>query len=386
MAPGSKRSGGIFFLLALIIVLILVAIVVVIRFLPSILPFGIPGLTSKPQVVVSTPVPTPQSVEIIILAQPVTRGGAVDVGMLTSAYIPVTQYTQGLFYATDPNQTDLAKKYEAVLGKRAKFEMDPGTPLTQALLVDNRLGSVPSFDIPAGMVAVSIPVTRLTAVAYALQAGDHVNIIASLLLSDIDQSFQSVLPNKSAPVTMPGATAENGPVAGSITIGPATNDQGRTEVDPVLNQPIYLVPSEAQRARLVSQTLVQDAIVLWVGDFTVEGYSAGTSGQPVQPTPTPAPGEAAPPPAAPVKPDIVTLVVTPQDAVTLNNLMLTGPAAKLSLVLRSAGDSSKNPTSAVTLQFILDQYSIPVPAKLPYGTEPRFPPEGLSYPQLENGR
>ena len=121
--------------------------------------------------------------------------------------------------------------------------MEPGTPLTEALLVDNRSGSVPSFDIPAGMVAVSIPITRLTAVAYALQAGDHVNIIASLLLGDIDQSFQSTLPNKSAPVTMPGATAENGPVAGSITIGPATSDQGRTEIDPVLtNQSIWFHP------------------------------------------------------------------------------------------------------------------------------------------------
>jgi pilus assembly protein CpaB len=157
-------------------------------------------------------------------------------------------------------------------------------------------------------------------------------------------------------------------------------------LDPVLNQPIYLVPSEAQRPRVVSQTLVQDAIVLWVGDFTTESYSAGTSGQPVQPTPTPVPGQNAPPSAAPVKPDIITLVVTPQNAVTLNNLMLTGPAAKLSLVLRSAGDNTKNPTSAVTLQFILDQYTIPVPAKLPYGTEPRFPPEGLSYPPLDNGR
>jgi pilus assembly protein CpaB len=236
------------------------------------------------------------------------------------------------------------------------------------------------------MVAVSIPITRLTAVAYALQAGDHVNIIASLLLGDIDQNFQTTLPNKSAPVTMPGVTAQNGPVSGSITIGPATSDQGRAELDPVLNQPIYLVPSEAQRPRLVSQTLVQDAIVLWVGDFTAESYSAGTSGQPVQPTPTPVPGQNAPPSTTPAKPDIVTLVVSPQDAVTLNNLMLTGPAAKLSLVLRSAGDTSKNPTSAVTLQFILDQYTIPVPAKLPYGTQPRFPPEGLSYPPLDNGR
>jgi hypothetical protein len=36
----------------------------------------------------------------------------------------------------------------------------------------------------------------------------------------------------------------------------------------------------------------------------------------------------------------------------------------------------------VTLQFIMDQYKIPVPAKLPYGTEPRFPDTGLAYPTL----
>jgi pilus assembly protein CpaB len=67
---------------------------------------------------------------------------------------------------------------------------------------------------------------------------------------------------------------------------------------------------------------------------------------------------------------MVTLIVTPQDAVTLNYLMLSG--AKLNIVLRSAGDPTRVDTEAVTLQFLMDQYRIPNPAKLPYGTEPRI--------------
>jgi hypothetical protein len=66
----------------------------------------------------------------------------------------------------------------------------------------------------------------------------------------------------------------------------------------------------------------------------------------------------------------VTLIVSPQDAVTLNYLILAG--GKLNLVMRSAGDSLRSTTEPVTLQFILDQYNIPNPAKLPYGLEPRM--------------
>ncbi len=67
--------------------------------------------------------------------------------------------------------------------------------------------------------------------------------------------------------------------------------------------------------------------------------------------------------------DVATLIVTPQDAVTLNYLMLSN--VNLNLVLRSAGDDQKVDTEAVTLQFVLDQHRIPVPAKLPYGNNPR---------------
>jgi pilus assembly protein CpaB len=84
------------------------------------------------------------------------------------------------------------------------------------------------------------------------------------------------------------------------------------------------------------------------------------------------------PPVQAVVPDVVTLIVNPQDAVSLNYLMLAG--ANLNMVLRSAADDSRVDTEAATLQFILDQYRIPNPAKLPYGTEPRSDEFPLTIP------
>jgi len=379
MAPGTKRSGGVFFLLALVVILLLVAVVIAVRFLPGLLPGFSPQIAAPTAVPAA---PTPMSVKVIILAQPVIRGGVITQEMITLADIPQTSFTQGLFY-TDPKD---------VINKKARLDLQPGTPLTPALVVDNRSGSVPSFDIPAGMVAISVPISRLTAVAYALEPGDHVNVMASILLVDLDQNFQSRTPNKTGSVLLPGptggtTTGQTGSTTGNtatITISGPSADQGRTEVDATLNQPVYVLPSEPQRARLISQTLIQDAIVLWVGTFEEDAYAKATGGQVVQPTPTAVPQgqQAAPPPPAPLPPDIITLVVTPQDAITLNHIMLTGPSAKINLALRSAGDTSKVQTDAVTLQFIMDQYKIPVPAKLPYGTEPRFPDTGLAYPTL----
>jgi pilus assembly protein CpaB len=134
------------------------------------------------------------------------------------------------------------------------------------------------------------------------------------------------------------------------------------------------MPTEPQRPRLVSQSLLQDVIVLKVGEFPYEGFP--------EPTPTPSPEEAAPvdeaqeaaPPAPPPPPEVITLIVTPQDAITLNYLLYyqKSNSAQLTLALRSAEDNTRVATEAVTMQYLLEQYNIPVPAKLPYGNEPRL--------------
>ncbi len=52
-------------------------------------------------------------------------------------------------------------------------------------------------------------------------------------------------------------------------------------------QPVYLVPSEPQRPRIVSQTILQDVVVLHVGEFPLAQPSVSAQ---TQVTPTPAPG------------------------------------------------------------------------------------------------
>jgi pilus assembly protein CpaB len=51
--------------------------------------------------------------------------------------------------------------------------------------------------------------------------------------------------------------------------------------------------------------------------------------------------------------------------------------------MRAAEDDSRVDIEAVTLQYLLDEYNIPVPAKLPFGTQPRIDGQ-LVPPVLQN--
>jgi pilus assembly protein CpaB len=72
--------------------------------------------------------------------------------------------------------------------------------------------------------------------------------------------------------------------------------------------------------------------------------------------------------ATPTLPDHITIIVSPQDAVTLEYLRQVG--VPLALALRSAGDLQTINTSSVTMQFVMDQKNIQLPAQLPYGIFP----------------
>jgi pilus assembly protein CpaB len=252
------------------------------------------------------------------------------------------------------------------------------------MLSESAVGSYASSQIPPGYVAISVPISKLTSVSYALQPGDHVTVLVALLLEELDPNFQSKLPNTTAKVEAPGTTGgkdSTGPTTSTITItGGSGATQGRTELDPVLNKPVYVQPSEPQRPRVVTQVLVSDAMVLGVGRFPKEGGPGGGDSTAPQPTPqagqpTPTPTPVTNPPVSD-DPEMITLVVTPQDAVTLNYVMLNRGAI-INLVLRSAADNKTSKTEAVTLQFLMDQYNIPFPSKLPYGLEPRV--DSLNY-------
>ncbi len=361
----TRRRGRTLILVVLILILLMVlGWAAWLLFLqPMLSPAPTPtAVSGDVPIVVPTAAPVEATVEIVMVSQQVARGGVIDESVLTLVPIPTKDYVQGTFYENP----------EDVLGMRARYNLQPGTPLTQALLIGEE-GSPDSFDIPKGMVAISIPISKLSSVSYGLQPGDHVNMIASLLMVDLDQSFQTILPNNSTSVTLPGELAKQ--FTGTVIIGvnPVSGKSivGRAENDPTLGAPIYVYPGEGQRPRLVSQTLIQDVTILHVGIFPqgepsvaqpTQAAAVDQNGQPVQQA------QPAPVPGIPV-PDVITVVVNPQDAVTINYLLLSG--ARMNLVMRSAGDDSTVQTEPVTLQFVLDQYNIPNPAKLPYGIEPR---------------
>lgn len=358
MAQGSRRRGRIFIYLALIIILVLVlAWFLIGRQKPAVAPA---------QTLVA---PTPQQeemVEIIITTQSIQRGAVFTEDVLTTLKYPKKDVVEGTFITAA----------EEVIGKRAKIDLEAGVPVTRGHLVIGGDGSMASFQIPKGLVAISIPTKdRLSNVSFAPQSGDHVNIITTLQLVDLDTNFQSKLPDYTSSVVAPlaGTTDRAAELTAKISSGGPTAVQGRAELDPTLNQPVYLIPSETQRPRLVSQTLLQDVIVLQVGNFKT-GQQSQTTAQPTA-TATPGAGQPQQQPTAvgslsEGQPDVITLLVTPQDAVTLNYLIVSG--ARMTLVLRGAGDDGRVQTEAVTLQYLMEQYKIPLPAKLPYGFEPRI--------------
>ncbi|HEY9077470.1 MAG TPA: hypothetical protein VIO61_13140 [Anaerolineaceae bacterium] len=360
MATGGRRRGPIIIIIALLLIVCVVGAYFAITKLN--LGGAVAPQTAKPAV--TAPAPVEEMVEIAITSQQIGRGGQFTPDVVTTVPYPKKDIGENSPFI-------LKKDIETNLyGKRVKYDVDAHVPITKSMVDDNKAsGSEASFQIPRGKVAISIPLSRMSAVSYALHSGDHIDLIASMLIVDLDASFQSQVPNLVDLNVLNALLGPAAPTTGSPTETPKPQTspipqflQGRAEIDQGSGKPIYVIPSEKQRPRLVSQTVIQDAIVLFVGD-----YSAPVT-KPAGPTPTPNPQATPAPPPPP--PDVITLVVDPQEAVSLNYLMLSG--AKLNMVMRAAGDIGRIKIEAVTQQYILDQYSIPIPAKLPYGFEPRI--------------
>jgi len=306
----------------------------------------------------------PQFVEVYITLQPVAQGGEITEAVLTTMKIP-PENEIGVMYKTD--------EVGSLVGKIAKFPLDQGVVITESMVSDASAAvsiSGPQWAslIPPGMTAMSVPTNRLAVSAYAINDGAHVNINACLMFVDVDPTYQTILPNLTAVLTGTGFGEVSGsegtgysavglPILslGVVTTGSA---QGRLELDPSLQQPYYLIPSEAQRPRLVCQTLLQDVVVMKLGNFSF-GQTATVETQPTDPQAQQ---------QAPTPPDIITLIVSPQDSITLTYLMYTN--AQISMTLRNPSDQARQATEASTLQFLLSQYNIPVPAKLPYAMQP----------------
>jgi pilus assembly protein CpaB len=310
------------------------------------------------------PQPTPATfTEVFYAAQNIPQGTTITLEMLGKFSIPPENVAEVMFTSSEQDQ---------LVGQTARFTLDQGTLITSSMVGSGPVeisGPQWAVQIPSGMVAATIPTNRLSLVGYGVNDGAHVNVNACMLFVDVDPAYQTVLPNYTSVLTGTGFLPDQLPVlsVNAVTVEQASR-QGRVELDPTLQQPFYAVPSEAQRPRLVCQMILQDVVVMKLGNFALE------AGAPADPNATPAPAQ---PPAAP---DIVTLMVNPQDSISLNYFVYSG--AILNMTLRNPNDTSRFAAESATLTSLLTQYNISLPSKLPYAVQPRV--DVLTPPLLPN--
>ena len=345
------RRGRIFIFLALILIIGLAVVAFVFR------QFLLPGTqTAAPQ--------QSATVKIYIAGQNIPQGEPITDEVLSTIDIPQGSVVSVMF---------TVDQREELVNKTARYPIDQGVVITRSMVSDGSVaagGPEWASKIPQGMTAIAIPTSRLESVAFGVRDGAHVDVSACFLFVDIDPSFQTELPNHVSGLIGPDVAAEGEAPGITLSVTGDGGIQGRTEVETAFQQGIYVIPSEGQRPRLVCQMILQNVAVLKLGSFALPQT------QPVTEQPSPE-AQVAPPVEIP---DIVTLIVTPQDSVTLSYLVYGG--AKITMSLRNVLDDSRVATEAATLQFLLSQYNIPVPAKLPYAMQPRV--DNLSYPPLQS--
>jgi len=302
--------------------------------------------------------------EIYYAAQNIPQGTTITQEMLGKLAIPPERVAEVEFTVGEENN---------LVGQTARFTLEQGVIITSSMVGSGPVeisGPAWAVQIPTGMVAAAIPTNRLATVAYGVNDGAHVNVNACMLFVDVDPSFQSVLPNFTAVVTGTGFVPEQLPVLSAAVIsGGEAAKQGRVELDPTLQQPFYAVPAEPQRPRLVCQMILQDVVVMKLGNF---GFQAPSTDPNVTPSPAQAQQQAAP--------DIVTLMVNPQDSISLNYFVYSG--TMLTMTLRNPNDTSRFAAESATLTSLLTQYNISLPSKLPYAMQPRI--DQLVAPALPN--
>lgn len=301
------------------------------------------------------PTPLPQDMEEILVAAQGTipRGTLIteESGAVTTAIWPRESVPEGTL-----------TEVEEIYGRYTRVDIVRDMPITENMLTERTgdlgaRGSDAALQIPSGKVAYALAVAGNAGVAWAIQPGDHVDVLLSLLVVELDEEFQTILPNQAqciSPAEDPACEALSGVV-------------GRLEGLPN-NWVVNRAPSGVQRPQLVTQLTVQDALVLrigawpgaetWLGEEPVveeEGAESTEEGETV---------------VASARPLVrwLTLVVTPQDALVLKYAEEIG--ASMDLVLRAIGDTAPVSTETVTLQYLFSRFNIEQPPKLPYGVTP----------------
>jgi Flp pilus assembly protein CpaB len=331
---------------------------------------GLDGLLGGDEQAADGPTPTPEvaRVEVVVAAQNIGAGTRI----LAAEDAVVMQP-----WPEDALPIEYFEEIDQVEGQFARTDIPRGMPILPSMLGEpggklSVSGSSAALFGEEGRRAYAIPLDAQGGVAWAIQPGDRVDVLASLNLMPVDEEFQTQLPNEFTPLEpVGGVPGEEGETQGGLQPG-QRYPYGRFESLPG-GENAFIVPSDTQLpVYLVVQMTVQDAIVWNVGVWEDEEEGAAAVAEsPQEEGGVLGAGEQAqqPQPEAPElqetpSNDYVTLLVTPQDALVLKYLYEMG--ADLDLALRSAGNDAPVITEPIWLRYVLDKYQIP-------GTPPELP-------------
>lgn len=349
---------------------------------------NVPGATAQPSELPPTAVPTQELVEIVVAVQNINRGSRIPPGEGTAVRFQFWPYEALPFnaYVVEEGQTK-QEVLESIYGRIARTDIQVEQPILRNMLVDDLedladVGSDAAAILPQGSVAITVPIDRWGSTGYAIQPGDRVDIIVSFFYLDIDEEFQSLLPNT---VNLINSTVSDETNAISLTIGPDVNGRFDSRLIPLVegnptgpgyiqspvNWPVIERPSTEAIPRLVTQNTIRDVLVIHTGEFPADGILFRPVPTNTTIPPTAESARAAQPTAAVAatpttlpRPDMMTIAVSPQEAVMLTWLMDSG--VPLTFVLRAAGDRSRVPTDMVTLQYVMDAFGITEPVPIDF--------------------
>jgi Flp pilus assembly protein CpaB len=375
---GRRRTGLILIVLILVVVLIGVGGLYVLQnVLPSAQQPDQAELEGE-----ETSTPEPDTIGVIVANRQIPRGAHLSVQDVKIEQWPLS--VSRPLGALEVRRGEDAASVEQVENRIARVDILEGQPILDFMLspIDQpalvNTGSDVALEIPSGMVMVAMPITRLSAVGYALRPGDHVDVLMSFTFVDVDEDFQTLGPNNTIVLTDDEDLA--------ALIGGTELPEGRQEPGP-FGSTLLIVPNTQATAgaipRQTTQLVIDNAIVTRLGTWPLTDID-----QPIVVTPAPAgqetetqtdegtavPADQATPtpvPAIPL-PDIITLAMSRQDALVLKYSLEND--AQVDLALRSAldDDVTNIETDAVTLEYITSFYGVDVPPALPYALDPRM--------------
>ncbi len=289
-----------------------------------------------------------QLVEVIVSIQTVPRGW-----QMTEAELAIETRL-----ASEVG-TNVITTIEEAIGLYARTDIFQGQTLTRDVLVGDprvigRESTGPSSLIPPGFEAMAIPMDRLSSVAYGLAPGDSIDVMFSLLFAELDEEFQTLLPNAAAFILV-----NEEDVRTVVVIDPYGRFQALANGDIA-----HIAPSDPPQPIPVS-FIMQNAVVIQVGQWeppsapqaptpTIDPAAVTSTPEGIEATLTPTPKPA----------DVLVIALPPQQLLLLKYALEHN--ADVDFALRGINDGQLYQVNNVDLNYLRERFNLDIPPDFNY--------------------